>query len=319
MLASTVRASDRRLAPRSGPVSRLDHHALAGAVSRDGIELVAVWALFDRFGDLRGWSFGEVAVFYGLANIMFALADLIAVASTCWAGSSCARVSSIGCCSGHGADVAVDGTRCPPKPARPLLQGLLGLVIATRSGHVEWSRWPSRDRAVGGRWRHGAVRWRDGASGNALFLDRREPGSRQCRDLRRRAGCAVSVEPLRRMVAWHAHLRRALGVRRLLSGAQILERPDPLGAPVWLGRVSPVPVSLSWLCRCSHGASACAITLRQGARRWSRFTQLSCTWSAASTALEAVQPGTLRDTDCSSGASTAPGSARRLIPSEFSS
>jgi ABC-2 type transport system permease protein len=41
------------------------------------IEIIGVWALFDRFGDVRGWSFGEVAVFYGLVNIMFAIADVL--------------------------------------------------------------------------------------------------------------------------------------------------------------------------------------------------------------------------------------------------
>lgn len=42
-----------------------------------GIEIVAVWALFDRFGQVRGFRFGEVALFYGLVHIMFALADLL--------------------------------------------------------------------------------------------------------------------------------------------------------------------------------------------------------------------------------------------------
>ncbi len=43
----------------------------------NGIELLALWALFDRFGSVQGWHFGEVAVFFGLVHMMFALADLI--------------------------------------------------------------------------------------------------------------------------------------------------------------------------------------------------------------------------------------------------
>ena len=39
--------------------------------------LGAVWALFDRFGDVRGWGFAEVALFFGLANLTFALADTV--------------------------------------------------------------------------------------------------------------------------------------------------------------------------------------------------------------------------------------------------
>ena len=42
-----------------------------------GIEVVAVWALFHRFGEVQGWTLGEVAVFYGLVNCMFALADAL--------------------------------------------------------------------------------------------------------------------------------------------------------------------------------------------------------------------------------------------------
>ena len=42
-----------------------------------GIEVVAVWAMFHRFGEVRGWTLGEVALFYGLVNCMFALADAL--------------------------------------------------------------------------------------------------------------------------------------------------------------------------------------------------------------------------------------------------
>lgn len=41
-----------------------------------GIEFAGIWALFDRFGNLRGWSLPEVALLYGMANTAFALADM---------------------------------------------------------------------------------------------------------------------------------------------------------------------------------------------------------------------------------------------------
>lgn len=43
----------------------------------NGIEILAVWALFDRFGNVHGWQFGEVAVFYGFVHMMFAIADVL--------------------------------------------------------------------------------------------------------------------------------------------------------------------------------------------------------------------------------------------------
>ena len=44
---------------------------LAGTV----IEIVGIWALFQRFHHIGGWTFGHVAVFYGVINVTFALAD----------------------------------------------------------------------------------------------------------------------------------------------------------------------------------------------------------------------------------------------------
>jgi ABC-2 type transport system permease protein len=41
------------------------------------IEFVGVWALFQRFGHIAGWTLGEVALFYGLVSVIFAIADTI--------------------------------------------------------------------------------------------------------------------------------------------------------------------------------------------------------------------------------------------------
>lgn len=38
-------------------------------------EVAAIWVLFHRFGPVGGWSFGEVAVLYGVINIAFAFTD----------------------------------------------------------------------------------------------------------------------------------------------------------------------------------------------------------------------------------------------------
>ena len=41
------------------------------------IELAGIWVLFDRFGNLSGWSFAQVALFYGTVNATFAIAELL--------------------------------------------------------------------------------------------------------------------------------------------------------------------------------------------------------------------------------------------------
>ena len=43
-----------------------------------GIEIVGIWALFERFGTLRGWRLEEVALFYGIVNVGFAIAEATA-------------------------------------------------------------------------------------------------------------------------------------------------------------------------------------------------------------------------------------------------
>jgi ABC-2 type transport system permease protein len=40
-----------------------------------GIEILAIWALFNVFGHIQGWRLAQVAVFYGVANASFAIAD----------------------------------------------------------------------------------------------------------------------------------------------------------------------------------------------------------------------------------------------------
>jgi ABC-2 type transport system permease protein len=45
-----------------------------GQVLGTGVEFVAIWALFDRFGALGSWTLPQVAFFYGMADVGFALA-----------------------------------------------------------------------------------------------------------------------------------------------------------------------------------------------------------------------------------------------------
>jgi ABC-2 type transport system permease protein len=41
------------------------------------IDVVAIWALFDRFRAVQGWRFGDVAMFFGLVSISFSIADFL--------------------------------------------------------------------------------------------------------------------------------------------------------------------------------------------------------------------------------------------------
>ena len=48
-----------------------------GAFLATGSEFFAIWALFQRFRQLRGWTLPQIALFYGMMSISFALCDAI--------------------------------------------------------------------------------------------------------------------------------------------------------------------------------------------------------------------------------------------------
>ncbi len=48
-----------------------------GACVAHFTEFVGIWALFDRFGSLRGWRLAEVGLFYGLIHVAMAVAEAL--------------------------------------------------------------------------------------------------------------------------------------------------------------------------------------------------------------------------------------------------
>ncbi len=46
-----------------------------GNLIASAVEILTVWAFFGRFGTLGGWTLPEVAVFYGIGNISFSIAE----------------------------------------------------------------------------------------------------------------------------------------------------------------------------------------------------------------------------------------------------
>ncbi len=48
---------------------------LIGNLLGTAIEFFGIWALFSRFNQIGGWTLAEVALFYGLVNLAFAVAD----------------------------------------------------------------------------------------------------------------------------------------------------------------------------------------------------------------------------------------------------
>ncbi|WP_447747333.1 ABC transporter permease [Variovorax boronicumulans] len=206
-----------------------------------GIEVVAVWALFHRFGEVQGWGIGEVALFYGLVNCMFALADAL----------------------GRGFDVlgteflrtgTFDRLLLRPRPLAlqlmghdvrisrlgRLLQGLLVLAFATVQADIAWTL-----SAV-------AIAMFALAGGIALFLGILvlqgtlsfwTVESLEIANVLTYGGVQAAQYPLALYAHW---FRRVLTFIVPLACVAyypvlaILGKPDPLGAPAWVGWVSPL-------------------------------------------------------------------------------
>ncbi|WP_216294695.1 ABC transporter permease [Delftia acidovorans] len=206
-----------------------------------GIEVIAVWALFHRFGEVQGWHIGEVAVFYGLVNCMFALADAL----------------------GRGFDVlgtqflrtgAFDRLLLRPRPVwlqlmghdvrisrlGRLLQGLLVLGFATAQGAVVWT-----PQAV-------AVALFAVAGGVALFLGILvlqgalsfwTVESLEAANVLSYGSVEAAQYPLALYAQWFRRLLTfavPLACVAYYPALAVLGKPDPLGAPAWLGWVSPL-------------------------------------------------------------------------------
>jgi len=50
---------------------------MLGAMLGTGTDFIGIWALFARFGSIRGWTLPEVALFYGVISVGFALCEFM--------------------------------------------------------------------------------------------------------------------------------------------------------------------------------------------------------------------------------------------------
>ncbi|MFM9926759.1 ABC-2 family transporter protein [Variovorax sp. H27-G14] len=206
-----------------------------------GIEVVAVWALFHRFGEVQGWTLGEVAVFYGLVNCMFAIADAL----------------------GRGFDVlgteflrtgAFDRLLLRPRPLAlqlmghdfrisrlgRLLQGVLVLAFGTTQTGLAWTP----DTV--------AVALFALAGGVALFLGILvlqgtlsfwTVESLEIANVLTYGGVQAAQFPLALYAQWFRHVLTfivPLACVAYYPVLAILGKADPLGAPGWVGWVSPL-------------------------------------------------------------------------------
>lgn len=205
------------------------------------IEVLAVWALFDRFGSVYGWKFGEVAVFYGLVHVMFAIADVLGRGFDVL-GTDFVRTGEFDrvLLRPRAATLQLIGHEFRISRAGRLVQGLGVLLIGVQFAGIKWTAGTI-----------GLTLWAI-SGGVALFfavlvlqgtMSFWTIQSLEVANVLTYGGVQAAQFPLNLYNGW---LRGTLTFVLPLACVayfpvlSILEQPDPLGSPAWFGPIAPV-------------------------------------------------------------------------------
>lgn len=104
-----------------------------------GIEFLGVWALFDRFGHIEGWTLAEVSLFYGVVNVSFSFADALSMGFDKFSVSVKSGEFDRMLLRPRTTALQLSGQEFALRRAGRLAQGLIILVLASQYLEVEWS------------------------------------------------------------------------------------------------------------------------------------------------------------------------------------
>jgi len=103
------------------------------------MEFVAIWALFARFGTLRDWTLPEVALFYGLITVAFAVTDALARGFDVFPGMVKQGDFDRILLRPRSTTLQLAGLELDVRRVGRLLQGLVVLLWAAHALEVVWS------------------------------------------------------------------------------------------------------------------------------------------------------------------------------------
>ena len=213
----------------------------AGHIAATSIEILGVYALFHRFGPVKGWSFGEVALFYGLINITFSLADILTRGFDVF-GTDFVRTGAFDrvLLRPRSATLQLIGYDIRLSRIGRTLQGLAVVILATGLAGIDWDP-ASVAIAV---W---AV-----AGGVALFagilvlqatLSFWTIESLEVFNVLTYGGVQAAQYPLNIYAGWFRKVLTfvvPLACVAYYPVLAILKKPDPLGAPDWILPLTPL-------------------------------------------------------------------------------
>lgn len=213
---------------------------LIGQFAATVIDIFAVWALFDRFGAVAGWRFGDVAFFYGLISISFSLADFLTRGFDVL-GAEFIKTGNFDrlLLRPRSLTVQLVGHDFRLSRAGRLIQGALVLAVGTSSLGFAW------DAAAAG-----LALWTI-AGGIALFaglmvlqgaMSFWTTESLEAMNLLTYGGVQAGQFPLSIYADWFRNFLIfvvPLGCVAYFPVLAILGKPDPLGAPDWILPLTP--------------------------------------------------------------------------------
>lgn len=224
----------------------------AGQFVITGIEFLGIWTLFSRFGGLRGWTLPEIALFYGMISITWAIADSIARGFDVFGQTVKSGEFDRILLRPRSTVLQLVGQEVTLRRIGRLVQGLAVLVFATVALNMTWSF----DRI--------ALLTFATAGGVCVFLGLVvlqatsafwTTESLEVWNAFTYGGVSMSQYPLAIYRPW---FRRffvfvvPLGCINYLPGVAILGRPDPLGTPQLVQWIAPAvgPIFLAICLQC---------------------------------------------------------------------
>ena len=212
-----------------------------GSFASTIIDLVAAWALFDRFGSIQGWRFGDVAMFFGLVSISFATADFLTRGFDVL-GTEFIKTGNFDrlLLRPRSATIQLIGHDFRFSRTGRLAQGLVVVAIATNSLGFHWSIW---SLALAAWTVSGGVALFAGLMVLQGALSFWTTESLEVMNLLTYGGIQAAQFPLSIYARWFRNFLIfvvPIGCVAYFPVLAILGKPDPLGAPQWLLPFTPL-------------------------------------------------------------------------------
>ena len=220
----------------------------AGQFLITGLEFLGIWALFDRFGQIEGWTLPEVAFLYGLISVTWSLADAVSRGLDVFGATVKSGDFDRLLLRPRSTILQLLGHELTLRRAGRLAQGLAVLAFAVSTLDIAWSG-PRVALLVFAT-----------AGGVCAFLGLMilqatsafwTTESLEVWNAFTYGGVTMSQYPLSIYRPWFRHVFIfviPLGCINYLPVVAILGRPDPLGTPLWLQWIAPLAGPIFMLC-----------------------------------------------------------------------